>query len=232
MKTHNNSSSSLRRMSSSTSTLTCAVGAQGNAAATCAAADNNARTGCGTRRVLRLKGSTKGNTSGNSSSSSAAKGRAGTSNRITLKGSSSRRDAGPQQQHRQHQGAPAGATAGLGVKAVSLKKLAKTAELGSAPGAVTSKGTPGSKHAAPASIMPVQQPPATKACKDVSMSLLGDLDSSLSGGEALALDVQLTDDYWESIMQVGGGPGESGPDKAAAGRVHVVGSRGKTLAAL
>jgi hypothetical protein len=185
-------SSSLKRIGSTASAVSTAdvvTGVLGQSSA----------NGSKAKRVLRVRG--------NSNKGSAAS--SGSSGRIVLKGSTAKRSGSNQQQ----QGAGALGVSKGGVQKKVTVSTAKTSAVISSH-SKASAGSPGQGSAqggglqlpAPAPKPQEQQQAVPKGMQvdedEPCLSLLGDLDSSLSGGDAMTAGVMPADDYWDSFMQV------------------------------
>jgi hypothetical protein len=202
-------SSSLRRNASTASTLSTA-----EALSSGAVLGQPAAAGSGSskaKRVLRIRNNSNSSLKCNSSGSAGAGSSSGTG-RIVLKGSTARRNAASSQQQ-QAQGA-AGTSLGVSKGGVQKKVAASVSTSKAAAAAVAAAAN--QKAAAGAGGVLT---PAGEACKPLqvaadpepSLSLLGDLDSCLSGGDAMTAGIIPADELWDSLMQVRGLWGTAGP---------------------
>lgn len=190
-------SSSLRRIGSTASTHSAA-----DVLNPAALGQGQHGSGSKAKRVLRIR-NIKG-----SAGAAAGSGSGGSTGRIVLKGSTARRNGSQQQQQ--------AASTGLGPNKGGVQK--KTAA-NSIKGSGTSSGSPNKKvstsmgASVPAAVAVMGSKPQQEQQQDMlaaamqvdeepSLSLLGDLDSCLSGGDALTAGVMPADDYWDGFIQV------------------------------
>lgn len=172
-------SSSLKRIGSTASAHSSAE-ALNAAAAAAAGAGQSPDSGSKAKRVLRIR-SIKG-ASGNSS------------NKPSLKGpSTAKRTSSSQQQT----GASAPGVIKGGVQKVTINTSRANSNSNKKAGSTPSKAPAARSKPQPA--VELQQ---QLQYEEPSLSLLGDLDSSLSGGDALTGGVMPADDYWDTFMQV------------------------------
>jgi len=176
-------SSSLKRIGSTASAHSSAAALNGAAAAAATGAGPSPDSGSKAKRVLRIR-SIKG-ASGNSS------------NKPSLKGSSAaKRNSSSQQQT----GASAPGVTKAGVqKKVTINTSSGNHNFNKKAGSTPSKAPAAGSKPQPA--VDQQQQPQLQY-EEPTLSLLGDLDSSLSGGDALTGGVMPADDYWDTFMQV------------------------------
>lgn len=202
-------SSSLRRIGSTASTHSTVDMLN----ATALGQANSSGSGSKTKRVLRIRNAkgSSGAVGGNSTGSGGSTGTGGS--RIVLKGSTARRNITQQQQV---------VSAALGpIKAGVQKKTTASASKGCgsssspnklSPSTVTGSPAKGGSMLGAAAVLgskPLQEQQqcvlaaaAMQVDEEPSLSLLGDLDSCLSGGDAMTAGVMPGDDYWEGFMQV------------------------------
>jgi hypothetical protein len=173
---------------------------------------NSSGSGSKTKRVLRIRNVKGSSGAGGNSTGSGSTGTGGS--RIVLKGSTARRNGTQQQQ--------AAVSAALGpIKAGVQKKTTASASKGCISSGSPNKFSPSTVTGSPANggsmlgaavvlgSKPLQEQQqcvlataAMQVDEEPSLSLLGDLDSCLSGGDAITAGVMPGDDYWEGFMQV------------------------------
>lgn len=196
-------SSSLKRIGSTASAVSAADAVYG-------VLGQSPANGSKAKRVVRIRSNSKG-----SAPSS------GSTGRIVLKGSTAKRNGSSQQQ----QGAGAlGVSKGAVQKKVAVNTV-KTGAISSShakASAVVQGPAQGAGLQLPAPAPQEQQQAVSKGMVDEdSLCLLGDLDSSLSGGDAMTAGVMPADDYWDSFMQVSS-------SKPSASTLDLVGGKGAT----
>jgi hypothetical protein len=191
-------SSSLKRIGSTASAVSTADAVTG-------VLGQSVANGSKAKRVLRIRS----NSNKVSAASSGCNGGSSSTCRIVLKGSTAKRSGSNQQQ----QGAGA-----LGVsKGGVQKKVTVSAVKASAVVSSHTKASAGSPAQGSALGAGVQLPALAHRAQDQQqampngmpmdeeepcLSLLCDLDSSLSGGDAMTAGVMPADNYWDSFMQV------------------------------